>query len=402
MSKYAGGEPINTDSKFSEEDIQTYDPSMYEEYEDQYDPNTCAANSHQLRRQSGGVSRNRAKPDEEFLKRTTAVLGVGEEEVKELFSAKPLKAVRTNRFGHSSETSADERAQLLLGDLEASGVAARELHWFKGAFLFDAEDMDVVQQTDSVQRGRGFVQSPASYLPVIALNAISGESIMDMCAAPGGKSALVADFISGSARIIANELKARRFEKMRSVLGSLGVHDIDLVMHDAKHLARLYGQDSFERVLADVECSTEAGVNFKSKSPLKGWSMNRVERSAQLQRQIIRVGYDMLKPGGTLIYSTCSLAPEENELVVASLLDTRKGVIVQPIEFEAEKRVQPIRRWEGKRITPEATEGVLRIKPNDYMEPFTVVSIRKSTDDKELNELMHLPLDLDRRARSRE
>lgn len=344
-------------------------------------------------RTGGRLSRN---AEDEFLRRARRVLGVGDDEVREIFSARPLKGVRTSRFGFDPEATAEERAELLRSELTDADVEVTELSWQQGAFLFKAQDMQAVAGTDAVAEGRAFVQSPTSYMPVIALGAVAGQKILDMCAAPGGKTALIADQLSGDPELlIANELKARRLERMRSVLATLKIPDVEVVQQNAKHLGHHYGHNVMDRILADVECSTEAGINFSSNEPLKGWSRERVDRSAQLQKQIVRTAYDMLKPGGVLVYSTCSLAPEENELVIASLLDTRKTAIIQPIELTLEERVAEIRKWGRHQIPTEASKGVLRIKPTEYLEPFTVVRIRKPTDDSELNEAMHQAVNLD-------
>ena len=348
----------------------------------------------------GGTKRSK-NPEHEFLGRVSLIMGIDEVLAKELFSARPYKAIRTNRFGYDPEITVHERARLLIDELEKANIEATELDWFAGSLLFKASDMPLVSESDVVRSGRAFIQSPTSYMPVISLEVQEGDAVLDMCAAPGGKTALIADR-SETSVLVANELKPRRLERMRDVLGTLMIKGVRIVNHDAKHLGHHYGNDAFNRILADVECSTEAGVNFESREPLKGWSRERVERSARLQRQIIRVGYDLLKPGGTLVYSTCSLAPEENEFVIDALLNARRDAIVQPIELTVEDRVRQIRKWGHKKITSEASEGVLRIAPNQYLEPFTVIRIRKPTGEKELDSMMHHAVNLDELVTMRE
>jgi tRNA (cytosine49-C5)-methyltransferase len=344
-----------------------------------------------------GGKKHRKNPADEFISRTTQILDVSGDEARELFTAKPLKAIRTNRFGYDSDLDSFERARLLYSELDDADIEVTKLSWFEGALLFRSSDMTVVSALPSTRSGRSFIQSPASYLPVVALDAQDGDRVVDLCAAPGAKTSLIADLVEGTpGQLVANELKPRRLERMKELLRLLMIDAVDIVNYNAKHLGHHFGNAVFDKILADVECSTEAGVNFASSEPLKGWSRARVDRSAQQQRQIVRSAYDLLKPGGTLVYSTCSLAPEENEFVITSLLENRRDAIVQPIELTSEERVQPIRRWNKTKIIPEASDGVLRVRPNEYLEPFTIVRIRKPSEDPELTEMMHQALDLDR------
>lgn len=374
-------------------------------YDDDYD--TSGLRNRDLRRQhsmSGPRGSGRKRHNSQggdFLERVEEILGVDTDTAKGLFSAKRIKAVRTNRFGYDPEMTDEERSRSLADELGMAGVDVTELRWFGGSLLFDASEMEKVASSSAVEEGRAFIQSPTSYMPVFALDAHPGETIVDMCAAPGGKTALIADRLSGDPELLyANELKARRLERMRDVLATLMLDStVTVGNHDAKHLPQHLGASIIERVLADVECSTEAGINFESRDALKGWSRNRVERVARLQKQIIRSGFDLLQPGGTLIYSTCSLAPEENEAVLAELLERREDAIVQPVSLTIEERVRPIRQWAGQRYADEVSQGVLRIQPNEYLEPFTVVRIRKATGDPELDEMMRQAVDLDELVR---
>jgi len=350
-------------------------------------------------RQQARVTMNRSRhPEQVFVDRAMQILGTDKDTVQEQFSGRPQKAVRVNRLALPGDMTINQQTALLDAELAKADVIHHRLSWFAGALLFDSPDTHRVQATDMTERGQAFVQSPSSYLPVIALETEVGQSVIDVCAAPGGKTALIADLVQGEIDITANELKPRRAEKMRGVLNLLHLQQAQILTRNAKHLAKIIGENVFDRVLADVECSTEAGINFESKEPLKGWSLDRVERVAQTQRQIIRASYDLLRPGGILIYSTCSLAPEENEDVVASLLATRPGAIIQPVDLSVERRAKPIRKWNGKIIPEEVSTGVVRVVPNSYLEPFTFVRIRKPTNIPEIDELQNATVNLDELA----
>ncbi len=371
-------------------DANSFDDKLTEEY----NPHLRHKNRKQAR-----VTMNRSRrPEQLFVDRAMQILGTDIDTVQEQFSARPQKSVRVNRLALSVDMTIDQQTALLDAELTEADVIHRSLSWFAGALLFDSSDTRRVQATDMTGRGQALIQSPSSYLPVIALETEVGQSVIDVCAAPGGKTALIADLVQGELDITANELKSRRAEKMRGVLNLLHLQQATILTHNAKHLAKIIGENVFDRVLADVECSTEAGINFESKEPLKGWSLDRVERVAQTQRQIIRASYDLLRPGGILIYSTCSLAPEENEDIVTSLLATRPGAIIQPVDLGIERRAKPIQKWNGKIIPKEVSSGVVRVVPNGYLEPFTFVRIRKPTNIPEIDELQNATVNLDKLA----
>ena len=118
-----------------------------------------------------------------------------------------------------------------------------------------------------------------------------------------------------------------------------------------------------------------------------------------LQKQLISAGYDLLKPGGVLIYSTCTFAPEENEAVIASLLERRPDAIVQPLIFASEKRIRKIKSWKGKHYPAHISESVLRIFPSDYMEGFFVARVRKPTGNQSLDSKYIEPVDITQLAK---
>ena len=317
-----------------------------------------------------------------FTRRTAQILDIASSEVEGVMTTPSKKGVRVNTLRLDSEIPMDEQVEEIEASLEEFEI--EKLPWFDGAYLFDAADTGAMQEHELTQRGKLFIQNPSSLLPVIALDPARGSKILDVCSAPGGKAALIAALNRQSgaeADIYANELKARRLQRMREVFGILGVRDVATLNHNGNHLPSILGRSRFDRVLVDAECSTDSGVNFESSNPLKGWSLDRVQRMSVIQKQLVISAYDMLEPGGVLVYSTCTLSPEENEGVVATLLSRREDAIIQPLKFESEETARKIKKWNGERYPSEVSDGVVRIFPNSYMESFCLTRIRKSTGD---------------------
>jgi 16S rRNA (cytosine1407-C5)-methyltransferase len=331
-----------------------------------------------------------------FTHRMARIMGVAESAVPELFTSQQLKTARTNELRYTD--SDIDPAEDLANTLASYEIDASQLSWFNSAYTFQADQTPTVQGLDIIQDGKAFIQNPSSFLPVFALEARPGMRVVDMCSSPGGKASLIASLTRGEVDLSVNEPKARRAQRLRDVLDLLGV-EANLTMHDGKHLPALLGHETFDRVIVDAECSTEAGINFLSREPLKDWSLERVQRVSVLQRQLITAGYDLLKPGGVLVYSTCTLSPEENEGVVQALLDRRTDAVVQPLQFDAEATMRSIKKWEGKKFIPEVSNGVLRVMPSSYMEGFFLARIRKplpSEDESVYNE----PVSLDTIAKA--
>lgn len=318
-----------------------------------------------------------------FTRRTAQILDITASEVPDVIVAPSRKGVRLNTLRLDPDISVEEQQEEVEGLMEEFGV--EKLPWFNGAYLFDAADTGAVQGHALTQEGKLFIQNPSSLLPVIALDPARGQRILDMCSAPGGKAALIAALSQHNeekVEVYANELKARRLQRMREVFGILGAREIVTLNHNGNHLPAILGHSRFDRILVDAECSTDSGVNFDSSNPLKGWSLERVQRMSMFQKQLVISAYDMLQPGGVLVYSTCTLSPEENEEVVMTLLDRRKGAIIQPLSFESEETARKIKKWNGNRYPNEVSKGVVRILPSDHMESFCLTRIRKPTGDR--------------------
>lgn len=326
------------------------------------------------------------------MERTATILGVQESEIKNILVNHSFKSFRINWLKYHG--SKDE----LVKSIVQLGVNLWPLKWFDDAYVFNSEDTALLQASEFAQQGQIFIQNPSSYLPVIALEARPNDHILDMCSAPGGKATMIASLTKNPSNLTLNEPKEARVKKLQEVLDLQGVIGAKITSEDGRHLPNQLSA-KFERVLVDAECSTEAGINFLSKAPLTGWSEQCILGMSVLQKQLISAGYDLLKPGGVLVYSTCTFAPEENEAVIASLLERRPDAVVQPLVFTAEKRIRKIKSWNGKHFPAHISESVLRIYPSDYMEGFFVARIRKPLEDSKANLELTKPLDLSQLAK---
>lgn len=238
-------------------------------------------------------------------------------------------------------------------------------------------DATALRDSEAVGSGKLFIQNAASWLPVIALDPKAGEFILDICAAPGGKTSHIAARANNQARIWANDNSRPRLAKMQANLQRLGVHIERFTLFDATQLARKLDGELFDKILLDAPCSGEGLMHYDRDKDFATWSPAQIKRLQQLQKRIITQAWQLLKPGGTLVYSTCTMAPEENEAVVDYLLRSRPDSRITPLALQLPNRVPTVGAWNGKTFHQEM-EGAMRLIPSEHVEAFFVAKLKKA------------------------
>ncbi len=214
-----------------------------------------------------------------------------------------------------------------------------------------------------------YVQDPASMIPPIVLAPQPGEIVLDLCAAPGSKTTQLGALMQNEGVLIANDVSASRLTPLGMNVQRCGLQNVVVTLRANTSLAPI-----FDKVLVDAPCSG-TGTIRRSLKVARQWSPSLVRRMAQEQRRLIRLAYELLRPGGVLVYSTCTLEPEENEGVVSWLL-SQVPAMLEPIELPI-MRTDAVREWNGQSFHPSISR-VLRILPQDNdTEGFFVARIRK-------------------------
>lgn len=223
------------------------------------------------------------------------------------------------------------------------------------------------------QLGYYYVQDPASMIPALVLDPQPGELVLDLCAAPGSKSTQIASLMRNRGLLVANDLQGERLKALGINLQRCGV-SCGLVTHMTGHGFRKAGI-AFDRVLVDAPCSG-TGTIRRNYRILSMWSPRLVERMARDQRALLESGWMALSPGGTLVYSTCTLEPEEDEGQVSAFLGRHPEAVIQPFKLDI-KRSEPVLGWDGAKYHKDI-KHTLRIYPQDNdTEGFFVAKIRK-------------------------
>jgi len=260
------------------------------------------------------------------------------------------------------------RALELLADLEPE-----PLPWCDVGFVLDRGEGVGLRIEHFI--GLIYVQEAASMIPPLVLEPRPGERVLDLAAAPGSKTTQMAAMMENQGLVIANDQSAGRVRGLIGNVDRAGCLNTVVCRMDGGVLARAVA-GSCDRVLVDAPCSSEGTIR-KSAEALDRWSPDASRKFAGLQKRLILAGYEALRPGGVMVYSTCTMAPAENEAVVADLLRRRPDALVREAGLPGLKMRPGLTSWDGEDL-PEAVGRCRRVLPQDNdTEPFFVTLIQR-------------------------
>lgn len=258
--------------------------------------------------------------------------------------------------------------------------------WENTGFWINRDDTSIpLGATIEHQAGLFYVQDASSMLPVSLLTDVQKKLVGDFAAAPGSKTGQLAAKMENTGEIIALELSPKRIQGLTSNLRRLGIFNTFVCRKNILKLNDNY-RNSFDVILLDAPCSSE-GLMRRKPEIRKSWDIKNIHLSAHLQRDLIEIAFKALKPGGTLIYSTCTLAPEEDEEVVDSLLKKYPGEaeivdITQNIDLPHREKMFGLTQY-NEHTFGEAMKQAIRFWPHVVdSEGFFVCGIRKIRSNK--------------------
>lgn len=241
--------------------------------------------------------------------------------------------------------------------------------WSKEAFILKNVEEKEIRNWEIYQEGKIYLQSLSSMLPPIVLQPKEGEDILDMTAAPGGKTTQIAAITNNKANITACEMNKIRAERLQYNLQKQGVNAY-IMKQDARKIDDFF---SFDRILLDAPCSGSGtiqlyGENHKQNDKLeKNFTIQLMEKSVESQTLLLKKAINLLKSGKEMVYSTCSILSNENEEILRKIRKQGNAEIV-PIEFEGMNQLP---------ILPTKIQGTLCVCPNELYEGFFIAKIKK-------------------------
>jgi len=217
---------------------------------------------------------------------------------------------------------------------------------------------------DSIAHFQGlfYLEDAASLLPPEAFGPSPDCVVLDAAAAPGGKTTHISALMDNSGAVAANEVDAHRTRVLRFTLSRMGVLNAAVTTLDMS--MRPDVGEIFDGVLLDAPCSCEGRLG-DDPGALALWKPARVQRCSRLQERLIESCFRLLAPGGVLVYSTCTLAPEENEGVVDTLLRRHGDADVEEIAFSPPRHAAGVTQWRGMRYDDRVTRCV-RLYPHHH------------------------------------
>lgn len=213
-----------------------------------------------------------------------------------------------------NENIYDQRARKCI--LSRKPLNLEKVPWHANAY-FIKEDF---------KRKEEFIFDPVSLVPCLALDSKKEDKILDMCAAPGTKTFILSFLTDNEAHITANDISRFRVKRLKGIVNKYSL-SVEVLNKSGRAL-----QGSFDKILLDAPCSGEGMVNKKDKI-FEHWSEKRIKRLSKIQKKLISQAFELLEKNGTLVYSTCTFEPEENEEVVDFLLKKNSNAIPEEIRI---------------------------------------------------------------------
>ncbi|MFD0714058.1 RsmB/NOP family class I SAM-dependent RNA methyltransferase [Paenibacillus sp. GCM10027626] len=290
-----------------------------------------------------------------FIKKMTKLLG-------EEYAAFAASYERPRKYGLRVNPLKISAEQFVALSSVKSGLSA--IPWADGAYFYQENERP--GKHPYYYAGLYYIQEPSAMVPAELLNVQPGDRVLDLCAAPGGKSTQIAAKLQGQGVLVANDNAKERTKALAKNLERAGVRNAVILNEEPERIATAFA-GWFDRILVDAPCSGE-GMFRKDESMVDQWERHSVERCSLMQRDILSSAVEMLAPGGTLVYSTCTFSPEENEVQIARVLERYSDMRLVPVNSRQHGWSNGRADWvaEAGDITKEHEEisGTVRLWPH--------------------------------------
>lgn len=277
-------------------------------------------------------------------------------EIIEGFQTKRKTTLRINTIKNNIEEIKKE--------LEKEKIEYETIKWSKEALIIKNADEKTIQEMEIYKNGKIYLQSLSSMLPPIILEPKEGTDILDMAAAPGGKTTQIAALTNNKAHITACEKNKIRAERLKYNVDKQGATCVFIMPKDSRFIDDFF---SFDQILLDAPCSGSGTLDYNDANVEKYFTEQLIERSSKTQKTLLSKAIKLLKPEHEMVYSTCSILDCENEDVVSSVIK-HGNIEIVPINFEGMEELP---------ILPTKISGTLCVKPTELYEGFFVAKIKR-------------------------
>ena len=273
--------------------------------------------------------------------------------------------------GYSQKRPVTLRANTLKTNIEnvknvfdSMQISYQEVFWYKDALILEKFPEEEIKKLDIYQNGEIYLQSLSSMLPPLILSPKENENILDMAAAPGGKTTQMLALSENKAFITACEKNKIRAERLQYNLNKQGANRVNVMIKDARFLDDFF---SFDKILLDAPCSGSGTISIFDKKLESTFTEDLVARSSKVQKELLKKAITLLKPGHEMVYSTCSILSKENEEIIKKFIDLKQIEVLQ-IDRTC---------FSDAILLPTSIEGTLCICPSALYEGFFVAKLKK-------------------------
>lgn len=256
--------------------------------------------------------------------------------------------------------------QNIENELKANNIKYQKLNWYNDGFIIENADENDIRNLDIYKNGEIYMQSLSSMIPALILDPKKSENILDMAAAPGGKTLQIATISNNESFITACEKNKIRCDRLKYNLEKQGVRSVNVMNIDSRKLDDFF---SFDKILLDAPCSGSGTLHFENESQnfVKNFTEELIKRSVKFQQQLLKKAIKILKKNGEMVYSTCSILFEENEQIIEKYV--KNGIIeIVPIDFDKYSDIPKL---------PTKIAGTMCVCPDEFYEGFFVAKFRK-------------------------
>lgn len=264
----------------------------------------------------------------------------------------------------------------VLAEIESAWLKITKIDFLPDAFILENWIERDLWNLNCYKNWEIYIQWISSQIPVLFLDLEKDLKVLDITSAPGSKTTQIRDIMENTGEITANELNALRLAKLNTNIAKLWVTNVKTVKFDAKLLWEKLEIWSFDRILADLPCSAEWRINLNTEKTYSFWSEKNIKANYYLQREILKSCVPLLKEDWILVYSTCTIAPEENEAIVHFLLSNFPELRIEEIFLNSEFTRPGIKAF-GKQVYRKTCEKTLRFIANPISEWFFIAKFRK-------------------------
>lgn len=249
-------------------------------------------------------------------------------------------------------------------ELKASNLEFTKVGFIDNAYILENGNEKDLENLNIYEEGKIYVQSLSSMLPPIVLAPRENADILDMAAAPGGKTTQIAAMVQNRANITACEMNNIRAEKLKYNVEKQGATSVYIMQKDSRQIDDFF---KFDQILLDAPCSGSGTLDLKDEKVDKYFTEKLIEKSTKLQFALLKKATKIIKQGEEIVYSTCSILKEENENILEEILKDKNLEIV-PINFEGKSQIP---------LLPTKIEGTICVLPDQFFEGFFVAKIKR-------------------------